>query len=294
MINKLDELPIELKVKIASHLETLYPLGCCSRDWYNIVNSSNAKYKWLLNKYGCIHALFHAVRIGYPLLDCGVTEALLKYSHISRYFVQCLKLGYGKHGYWGNNISNDVYETIINFEERYRNDDRNDILLIRQALKGIGNEDSIITIIESYGFIPFPPNPISTTYIFERPAAEYEDALPKNGYTSVSGSMIVARAIIIYPNLLNVWKKMGYHKITDDLENSVVQLTLLDLYSTEVPPVRTVAETLSSLQLIGFPLTDIVIGNVILLFKWRLADVGDSLIEGFSTARELSKTDIRE
>ncbi|CAG8542302.1 1036_t:CDS:1, partial [Paraglomus occultum] len=87
---------------------------------------------------------------------------------------------------------------------------------------------------------------------------------------------------------------MGYHKITDDLENSVVQLALLDLYSTEVPPVRTVAETLSNLQSIGFPLTDIVIGNVILLFKWRLADVGDSLIEGFSTARELSKTDIRE
>ncbi|CAG8586874.1 10774_t:CDS:1 [Paraglomus brasilianum] len=287
----ISELPIELKVEIASCVQNPFFLARCSRDWYSIVNSPYTKHKWLLNKYGHIHALFHAVRIGKPFLNFDVAELVLKNSCISRYFVQRLKLVYGKHCLWGNNISNNVYERILNFKKGYRNDNRNDMHSIRQVLKKGGNEDDIKTIIEVYGFTPFPPKPTFRTYIFEN-SARYEDNLPQNGYATASELKIVAKAIITYPNLLNVWRKIGYHEITEDLENPVVQLTLLNLYSTGVPSVQTVAEKLCNLQSIGFSLTDTLVGNAILLFKGRLVDVGKSLIEGFSIARKLSKGDI--
>src|SRR6185312_4231230 len=149
----------------------------------------------------------------------------------------------------------------------------------------------IKTIIEVYGFIFFPPKPTFRTYIFEN-SAKYEDNLPQNGYATASELKIMAKAIITYPNLLNVWRKIGYHEITNDLENPVVQLTLLNLYSTNVPSGQAVAEKLCDLQLIGFLLTDTLVGNAILLFKKRLVDVGKSLIESFSIARNLSKGDI--
>ncbi|CAG8542321.1 1037_t:CDS:1 [Paraglomus occultum] len=198
-------------------------------------------------------------------------------------------------GSWGNNISNNVYESILNFKEEYRGDDRNDIQSIHQVLNGIGNEDNIITIIEKYGFIPFPPSPISKTFVFKHPTEyenEYEYEFPQNGFATVSELKIVAKAIITYPNLLDVWKKIGYHEITKDLENPVVQLTLLNLYSTGVASVQLVAEKLCDLKLFGFPLIDALIGNAILLFEHKLIDVGESLIEGFATARKLSKTNI--
>src|SRR6185369_612130 len=116
--------------------------------------------------------------------------------------------------------------------------------------------------------------PTFRTYIFEN-STEYEDDLLSNGYATASELKIVAKAIITYPNLLKVWKKMGYHEITTDLENPVVQLTLLDLYSTDVPLVQTVAEKLRDLQSNGFPLTDTLIGNIILLFERRLINVGE-------------------
>ncbi|CAG8592493.1 9939_t:CDS:2 [Paraglomus brasilianum] len=164
-----------------------------------------------------------------------MAELLLKYSNISRHFVQRLKLAYGKHGGWGNNISNNVYESILNFKEGYGSDNRNDMQSIRQILEGTGNEDDIIAMIENYGFAPFPPSFTFRTYIFEH-LAEYKDELPQN--------------------------------------------------------VQTVAEKLCDLQSIGFSLTDTLVGNAILLFKGRLVDVGESLIESFSIARELSKEDI--
>ncbi|CAG8600348.1 3914_t:CDS:1 [Paraglomus brasilianum] len=289
-ISKLNNLPKELKVEIASYIPNPFFLGCCSRDWYNVVNSAPTQYKWILNKYGRIHALFHAVRIGKPLLNSEVAKLLLKYSHISRHFIQRLKLSYGQH-VWGNNISNDVYEQILNFKEGYKNDDRNDMQSIRQVLEGAENENVIKIIIETYGFTPFPPSPIFRTYIFEN-SAKYEDNLPQNGYATASELKIVAKAIITYPNLLNVWRKIGYHEITNDLENPVVQLTLLNLYSTSVPSGQAIAERLCDLQSIGFPPTDTLIGNALLLFTRRLNDVGDSLVEAFCIARKMSKADI--
>ena len=227
----MDKLPAEVKVEITSYVQNPSSLARCSREWYSVVNSPHTKYRWLLNKYGRVHALFHAVRIGEPFLNLDVAELVLKNSRISRYLVQRLKLVYGKHCLWGSNISNDVYERIINFKKEYKNDNHNDMHLIRQVLKKGGNEDDIKTIIEVYGFTPFPPKSTFRTYIFEN-SAKYEDNLPQNGYATASELKIVAKAIIAYPDLLNVWRKIGYHEITKDLENPVVQLTLLSLYST--------------------------------------------------------------
>ncbi|CAG8567799.1 8665_t:CDS:1 [Paraglomus brasilianum] len=287
----MDKLPAEVKVEITSYVQNPSSLARCSREWYSVVNSPHTKYRWLLNKYGRVHALFHAVRIGEPFLNLDVAELVLKNSRISRYLVQRLKLVYGNHCLWGSNISNNVYERIINFKEGYENDNHNDIHSIRRVLKKGGSEDDIKTIIEVYGFTPFPPKPTFRTYIFEN-SAKYIDNLPQNGYATASELKIVAKAIITYPSLLNVWRKIGYHEIITDLENPMVQLTLLDLYSTGVPSGQAVAEKLCNLQSIGFSLTDTLIGNAILLFKGRLVGVGKSLIEGFSIARKLSKGDI--
>ena len=95
---RMDKLPEELQVEIASHVPNPFFLACCSRNWYKRVNLPHTKYKWLLNKYGRIYALSHAVRIGKPLLNLELTELLLNNTHVSRYFVQQLKRGYREHG----------------------------------------------------------------------------------------------------------------------------------------------------------------------------------------------------
>ncbi|CAG8630323.1 9744_t:CDS:1 [Paraglomus brasilianum] len=287
-------LPIEIKTKIASHLETPYLLGCCSREWYSVVNLPHTKYRWLINKYGRIHALFHAVRIGEPFLNLDVAELVLKNSRISRYLVQRLKLVYGKHCLWGSNISNNVYERILNYKAEYASSNCDDMQSICQVLEGLGNEDDIRTIIEVHNLTPFPLSPTFRTYIFENSASSSDDLHSNGGYATVSELKIMAKAIITYPNLLNAWRRIGYHEVTTDLENPVVQLTLLNLYSTSVPSAQVVAEKLCYLQSIGFPLTDTLIGNALFLFRRRLIDVGESLIEGFSIARKMSRTDVRE
>ncbi|CAG8586910.1 10776_t:CDS:1 [Paraglomus brasilianum] len=289
----MNKLPVELKVEIASYVEIPFFLGCCSRDWHKIVNSPHTKYKWLLNKYGRIHALFHAVKIGEPLLNFEAAELILKNSHISRHFIHRLKLGYGKRGLWGSNISNDVYERILNYKAEYASCNCDDMQSIRQILEGTGSEDDIRTIIEIHNFTPFPPSSTFRTYVFENSAAE-SDNPHSNGYATASEMKIVANAIISYPKLLDTWRKIGYHEVTTDLENPVVQLTLLNICSTSVPSIQTVTQKLCDLQSIGFLLTGTLIGNALLLFERRLSDVGESLIEGFSIARKMSKADVRE
>jgi len=70
---------------------------------------------------------------------------------------------------------------------------------IRQVLEGMGNEDDIKTIIEIYGFLPFPLRPTSE-HIFELFAAEYDNLYP-DGYATASELKIVAKSIIIAERL---------------------------------------------------------------------------------------------
>ncbi|CAG8579754.1 239_t:CDS:1 [Paraglomus occultum] len=130
----INNLPEEVQVEIASHVETPFVLGCCSRNWHKIVNLPYTKYRWILNKYGFIHALFHAVRIGKPLFNLDVAELVLRNAHNSRHFVQRLKLAYENYGLWGN-ISDDVYERILNYKKEYACSNHNDMQSIRQALE---------------------------------------------------------------------------------------------------------------------------------------------------------------
>ncbi|CAG8491687.1 8489_t:CDS:2 [Paraglomus occultum] len=109
--------------------------------------------------------------------------------------------------------------------------------LIRQVLERTEteneNEKDLKTIIETHGFTPFPPSPTFRTYIFEN-FDESEDDLFPGGYATASDLKIIAKVIINHQHLpLTIWKKMGYHEIIADLENAVVQLTLLELYSTD-------------------------------------------------------------
>src|SRR6185369_3651166 len=154
----MDKLPLELKVEIASYVKTFFFLGCCSRSWLEIVNSPHTKYKWLLKQYGRIHALTHAIRIGKPFLNLEVAELLLKNTHISRHFVQRLKLAQEKHYCWGNNISKNIYEHILNFKKEYASSNCDDLQLVRQILEKRGNEIDLKLVIEA-GFTPFPLSP---------------------------------------------------------------------------------------------------------------------------------------
>ncbi|CAG8615423.1 8182_t:CDS:2, partial [Paraglomus brasilianum] len=318
----LNNLAPELKVEIILHLRNPTSLARCSREWNNIVNLPSTKSKWLIGRHGRTHALFHAVRMGEPFINLDVVECLFaQKAHISRYFIQRLVLGFGKcdsrlidlklthnmgalvpgrrksiqnkiRSPWASNLSFDVYSRIL--KEGHDRFDGNDIpirgndmesfyylsagpLVINQARTKLKkNKKEIKTLIRRYSHIP-----IQT----QSRAAIFDDCPPSDGYENVRQLTVIARAILIYPKLVNVWKKNGYPEIVNDVNDLVMQGSLLILYPSSPsedwvkPGLAQVVDELNDLILLGFELTDALIGDVLILFEHRLKDIGEILID---------------
>src|SRR6185369_9967603 len=132
----------------------------------------------------------------------------------------------------------------------------------------------------------------------ESRTANFDDYPPSDGYENVRQLNVIARAILIYPKLVNVWKKNGYHEIVNDVNDLVMQGSLLILYPPSPsedwvkPGLDQVVEKLNSLILLGFELTDALIGDALILFEHRLKDIGEILIDAFAVVRILPKREI--
>ncbi|CAG8599671.1 6666_t:CDS:1 [Paraglomus brasilianum] len=327
----LDTLILELKVEIVLHLSNPTTLARCSHEWNNIVNSPFTKSKWLISRYGRTHALFHAVRMGKPFVNFDVVEWLFaQKAHISRYFIQRLVLGFGKCdrklidlkrkynigssdpfsntliqdktcSSWASNLSVDVFSRLL--KEGYDRFGENNILVrgndmekfyylsggplgITQAMFDIQkNMDEIETLIRIHKFAPFPTRHLPCDV--------------SDGCADVLQLNIIARPILICPELVGVWKESGYHEVVTDVNDIVMRSALLILYPHEfeewaLPGLEQVVKKLSHLQSYGFKLTDKLIGDALILFEHRLnyVDIGETLIEAFAIVRKKLREDI--
>jgi hypothetical protein len=315
----------ELSIEIFKYITTPISLILTNRKWFAISQDSQAKAEWLIYKYGRSHAFFHAIRLdGFITLD--VIQALLaKNAVISRYFIQRLLMNYGNHDQrlfelkaeynvnqvnldrrlqipWASKLSLQIFTKLINEAFNILKDPElaikgNDMELFHFLSAGplvinyapqklFQNINYIEDLILNKKFIPFPP----------RPRHAYDDNIieeypSKDGYENNRQLNVIARAIIIHPDLVNMWKNIGYHEICSDVNDLVIQGALLILFPStppndwECPDVNTVVTRLRKFTDLGFKLTNTVINDIFRLFENRLNEIGDLLMNTFQQIR---------
>jgi hypothetical protein len=154
------------------------------------------------------------------------------------------------------------------------------------------NINEIKDLILNKKFIPFPPRPKpvyedTTEYIQLMHARAHEEYPPKDGFENSRQLNVVARAILIQPDLVNLWKEIGYHEVCRDINELVMQGALLILFLSnppsnwECPSVNVVITRLKPLVDLGFQLTDIVMEEAFHSFESRLNEIGDILMNSF-------------
>jgi hypothetical protein len=101
--------------------------------------------------------------------------------------------------------------------------------MLRKNLKDI--EDLIL----NKRFVPFPPRPKayqldlnSDPHIHQQPIPEEYPS--KDGFENNRQLNVIARGILIHPDLVNLWKQIGYYEICNDVNDLVMQGALLILF----------------------------------------------------------------
>ncbi|EXX55878.1 uncharacterized protein OCT59_010613 [Rhizophagus irregularis] len=152
-------------------------------------------------------------------------------------------------------------------------------------------------------FVPFPPRkkPIyedTIEFIQLIQDRAQEDYPPKDGYENSRQLNVIARAILIYPDLVIMWKEIGYYEICSDLNELVMQGALLILFPPTppinwvCPNVDTVIKRLKQLIDLGFQLNDIVMEDALHIFEHRLDRFGDILMDSFHRIHKRSISSI--
>jgi len=162
--------------------------------------------------------------------------------------------------------------------------------MLRKNLKDI--EDLIL----NKRFIPFPPRPKafqldlnSDPHIHQQSAPEEYPS--KDGFENNRQLNVIARGILIHSDLVNLWKKIGYHEICNDVNDLVMQGALLILFPPtpasdwSCPNTEQVISRLAELISLGFKLQDNVIIDSLHMFEHRLDDIGNILWDAFLTIR---------
>ncbi|GBC04912.1 hypothetical protein RclHR1_05940003 [Rhizophagus clarus] len=312
----------ELKSEIFKYVSTPIALVLLNRNWLLASQNSHTRAEWLIYKYGRAHALFHAIRLGKNFVTVEVIQVLLaKKAIISRYFVQRLIMQFGltdpklgelrakynmstsKNNGWASNLELPVFIKLI--IEATKDDIAirgNDLELFHHLTAGaqtinqapsilFKNLQSIEDLIINKKFIPFPPRPRHTPTYISHPGGDIEEYPSRDGYENNRQINLISRAILIHPDLVNLWKKIGYNEICSDLNELVVEGSLL-VYLPPNPPdnwvcpsANDIAESLQNLFNLGFRLTDKVIEESINLFESRINTVGEALLNAFSKLR---------
>ena len=82
-------------------------------------------------------------------------------------------------------------------------------------------------LILEHKFTPFPPRPkLPQLDLNNDPHNHHppipEEYPPKDGYENNRQLNVIARAILIYPDLINLWKMIEYNEICNDLNDLVI------------------------------------------------------------------------
>ncbi|GBB83847.1 hypothetical protein RclHR1_01050021 [Rhizophagus clarus] len=209
---------------------------------------------------------------------------------------------------WASNLPLPIFTKLITAGYSILNDENlvikgNDMelfhflsagpLVINQApQKLLQNLADIKDLILNKKFIPFPPRPKpihedTVEYIQLMQSRAHEEYPPKDGFENSRQLNVVARAILIHPDLVTFWKEIGYHEICSDVNDLVMQGALLILFPPtppadwERPDTNIVVKRLKQLINLGFKLSASVMEEALHLFGHRLNEIGDTLLEAF-------------
>ncbi|RIA84691.1 hypothetical protein C1645_808657 [Glomus cerebriforme] len=151
------------------------------------------------------------------------------------------------------------------------------------------NINEIKDLILNKKFIPFPP----ATMINDHKSIYYEYPR-KDGYENARQLNIIARAIVIYPELVNWWKQIGYHEICQDVNNLVMTGVFLILFPSILPTFPTPSEYPDEFAIFqrvkiftdfGFVLHNHTVRDVVYSLSDKLAVIGDVLFKSFKLIR---------
>ena len=311
--NTLNNLLLELKLEVILNLSNPSPLAKCSREWYNLINSPYVKSKWLVRTYSQTHALIHAIRLGEPFSDSTTIRYLLaQKANLSRYAVQKLKAGFEHQRPWGSHLADDIYEIIVAEGIKLYGEGAwlhgNDMELfyslagrqstLREARGSMKeNLGNIRHLIRACKFAPFPLRPGSGLLAYPS-ALENDPAM--DGYENVSQWNIVVRAILLCPDLVNEWKRIGYTNVVSDVNSLVIQGLLQILFPKTTgnnwvqPIAAAIVKRFDILISLGFYVGDGVIGDGLLMFGAKVVEVGDTVIKAFAAVRGLTTEQVLE
>ncbi|RIB11774.1 hypothetical protein C2G38_2202591 [Gigaspora rosea] len=124
-----------------------------------------------------------------------------------------------------------------------------------------------------------------------------EEYPAKDEYENYRQLNIIARAILILKDLVNIWKEIGYYDIVNDVNDHVIQGALLLLFPPippkdyVMPTVKEIVNYLQKLIDLGFDLTAIVILDILQLFENKLNNIGERIIQAFISVRKNEKRD---
>ncbi|EXX57918.1 hypothetical protein RhiirA5_401425 [Rhizophagus irregularis] len=313
----------ELKVEIFRYVLTPIALVLLNRNWYSTSQDPHARAEWIIYKYGRAHALFHAIRLGNHFVTVEVVQILLaKKAIISRYFMQRLMIQFGtydpkliemrsrynintdipKEKPWASELPLPIFIKLL-AEASNELDDiairGNDLELFHYLTAGaltinqapavlLENLKNIEDLILNKKFIPFPPRPKDTPAYKSPSGGATENYPSRDGYENNRQVNLISRAILIHPDLVILWKKIGYNEICSDFNELVVEGTLLVCFPPSppnnwvCPSTEIIIEKLQKLFKLGFRLTDKIIEDSIKLFESRINVVGESLLNSFN------------
>src|SRR5205814_1968581 len=154
------------------------------------------------------------------------------------------------------------------------------------------NFDDIKDLILEKKFIPNPRKPkISYKNIIEKFVSDnildryrFLNNLIKisDGFEDVDALKTVARAIVICPKLVQLWKEIGYDLICLDFNDLVLEEVFMVSFSPgRYSSLKTIISKLQVYIDLGFKLTKSVMVDIISLFESRLDEVGDIIIKVF-------------
>ncbi|CAH1761457.1 7892_t:CDS:2 [Entrophospora sp. SA101] len=181
-----------------------------NKSWLNTAKNPVSRCHWLINHYGKAHSLFFAVYFGPSFISIDLVNCALRNGVIlSRYFLQVLMKCYVRYDgsnhsnfekSWGSDLPLDVYEKLLAEGNRRWNGgfclNGNDLELFHYLNRG--NAENVL-------------NDIRETL------------------------RMVSKAIIAHPELVDMWKEIGYESICYDYSDLVFQI----LY-TEHPMLETI------------------------------------------------------
>ncbi|PKK65250.1 hypothetical protein RhiirC2_786425 [Rhizophagus irregularis] len=236
----------ELKVKIFRYAFIPIALVLLNRNWYSTFQDPHVRAEWIIYKYGRAHALFHAIRLGNHFVTVEVVQILAKKAIILRYFMQRLMIQFGTYD----------PKLIKLIEMRSRYNINTDIPKEKPWASELPAK--YINSVLRPKDIPAYRSPFG---------GATENYLSRDGYENNRQVNLISRAILIHPDLVVLWKKIGYNEICSDFNELVIVDTLLVCFPPN-PPNNWVCPK-----------------DSIKLFESRINVIGESLLNSFHKLR---------